>query len=143
MVEHVAQVIQKFAIHALAHGLIGQLDLEPVHFWFNLFYLVFLGFTLMGWFLCRTDVSKCTTNWSTYTGVLLIGFLIQTWYMTEHSVKFAQFLHTGMQGTPGILGSYFEPVLLHFFYNTIVYLPLAVVFFGGRLYMLPWIGKKG
>ena len=61
MVEHVAQVVQKFGLGiAPAHGLIGQLDLEPVHFWFNLSYLVFLGLTITGWALCRSDVAKCT-----------------------------------------------------------------------------------
>lgn len=140
MVEHVAQVIQMFVLHVTpAHGLIGQLDLEPVHFWFNVFYLMFLGMTFVGWFMCHNDISNCTKNWTTLTGVLLTGLLIQMWHMTEHSVKFAQFLHTGIQGTPGILGNYFDPVLLHFVYNLIVYLPLAIVFFGARLYLLPRI----
>ena len=142
MVEHVAQVIQKFGLGITpAHGLIGQLDLEPVHFWFNLSYLVFIGLTFMGWLVCRNDIANCTRYWATFTGVLLTGLLIQMWHMTEHSVKFAQFLNTGMHGTPGILGGYFDPVLLHFSYNLIVYLPLVIVFFGARLYLLPRMAK--
>jgi hypothetical protein len=138
MAEHIAQVVQKFYLHITpAHGLIGQLDLEPIHFWFNFIYLAFLLMTVVGWFLCRKDVSKCTNYWRTYTFLLLVGMLIQTWHMTEHSVKLTQFLHTGMQGTPGILGNYFDPVLLHFVYNLIVYLPLVIIFFGARLYLLP------
>ena len=74
--------------------------------------------------------------------MLLTGLLVQMWHMTEHSVKLAQFLNTGMQGTPGILGGYFDPVLLHFFYNLIVYLPLVLVFFGARLYLLPRIARR-
>ena len=97
--------------------------------------------TFVGWILCRNDVSRCTRYWSTLTGVLLTGLLIQMWHMTEHSVKLTQFLRTGMQGTPGILGNYFDPVLLHFCYNLIVYLPLVVVFFGARLYLLTKISR--
>jgi hypothetical protein len=139
MVEHIAQVVQKFHLDITpAHGLIGRLDLEPIHFWFNFVYLAFLLMTFLGWFLCRRDVSRCTGYWRTYTFLLLVGVLIQTWHMTEHSVKLAQFLHTGMQGTPGILGNYFDPVLLHFVYNLIVYLPLVIIFIGARLYLLPW-----
>jgi hypothetical protein len=138
MVEHVAQVVQKYVLHVTpAHGLIGRLDLEPVHFWFNFFYLVFLVLTIVGWFLCRKDVSKYTYYWRTGTNILLIGLLLQAWHLTEHSVKLAQFLHTGMQGTPGILGNYFDPVALHFAYNLVVYSPLVIIYFGAKLYLLP------
>ncbi len=51
MVEHVAQVIQKFVLHIVpAHGLIGALDLEQVHFAFNVLYLVTLAVVMVGWF---------------------------------------------------------------------------------------------
>ena len=50
MVEHIAQVMQKFLFHITpAHGLIGQLDLEQVHFAFNLFYLSTLIMVMIGW----------------------------------------------------------------------------------------------
>ena len=69
--------------------------------------------------------------------------MIQKWHIAKHSVKLAQFSNTGMHGTPGRLGYYFEPTLLHFFYNSIVYLPLVIVLFGARLYLLPQIAKQG
>ena len=50
MVEHIAQFLQKFVLHSTqTHGLIGQLDLEEVHFAFNLFYLATLIVVTVGW----------------------------------------------------------------------------------------------
>ena len=43
MLEHVVQVIQKFVLGSSnAHGLIGRLDIEWVHFGFNTAYFVLL-----------------------------------------------------------------------------------------------------
>lgn len=140
MAEHVAQVIQKFVLHSdAAHGLIGRLDLEPVHFWFNTSYLVFLIFMVMGWVLWRRDISRCTEWWPLLSGILGFNLIVQMYHEAEHSVKLAQFLDTGMHGTAGILGSHFDLVLLHFVINLVVFLPLVIVFFGARLYRLPQV----
>ena len=137
LVEHTAQVVQKFVLHSTeAHGLIGRLDLEPVHFGFNLVYLIFLGLVFAGWVVCRHEISKCSNYWATFATVLFVGLVFQMWHVVEHSVKLAQFLNTGMQGTPGILGAHFDGVLMHFSYNWIVYLPLVLVVSGSRLYKL-------
>jgi uncharacterized membrane protein YfhO len=84
LVEHVAQVLQKFVLHiAPAHGLIGRLDLEQVHFAFNLVYLTALMVVTIGWVyygsqLCRKQKTALT---------MLVGTVaLQTYHMVEHSV---------------------------------------------------------
>jgi hypothetical protein len=68
LVEHVAQIMQKFLFDITpAHGLIGQLDLEQVHFAFNRLYLSALIVVMVGWFyygsqLCsKRSLSRPTT----------------------------------------------------------------------------------
>ena len=58
-------------------------------------------------------------------------FVFQSYHVTEHFFKIAQFLQTGMNGTPGILGNVFNLVWLHFTYNTIEYLPVLAAYFVG------------
>ncbi len=126
MVEHVAQVFQKFVLnYSYAHGLIGSLDLEQVHFTFNLLYLGALIYVTLGWLsfgrrVCRQEKML---------GALLIGtVMVQGYHMVEHSARLVQFLNTGLQGTPGLLGGHFDGVIFHAFMNTAVYLPALVVF---------------
>jgi hypothetical protein len=127
MVEHVAQVMQKFLFHLTpAHGLIGQLDLEQVHFAFNLFYLTTLVIVMMGWLYYGSQI--CSKQ--KVLAVMLIGTVaVQGYHMVEHSVKLAQFLSMGMQGTPGIVEMHFDPVIFHALMNTAVFVPVVVVFF--------------
>jgi hypothetical protein len=107
MVEHVAQVMQKFLFHVTpAHGLIGQLDLEQVHFTFNLFYLTTLVIVMVGWLYYDSQI--CSKQ--KVLAVMLIGTVaVQGYHMVEHSVKLAQFLSTGMQGTPESWGCTLAP----------------------------------
>jgi hypothetical protein len=132
MVEHIAQVMQKFVLHITpAHGLIGQLDLEQVHFAFNLFYLSMLVVVMMGWFYYGSQVSK---KWKAFSIALGLTTLVQSYHMAEHSVKLVQFIETMMQGTPGILGSHFDSVIFHAAMNTAVFLPVLIVFFAAGVY---------
>jgi hypothetical protein len=116
---------------APAHGLIGQLDLEQVHFAFNMLYLTTLIVVMVGWFyygnqLCRNQK---------VLGAMLIGTVaVQSYHMVEHSVKLAQFISTGMQGTPGIAGMHFDAVIFHALMNTAVFVPVVVVFFCAGLH---------
>ena len=48
--------------------------------------------------------------------------------MVEHSARLVQFLNTGLQGTPGLIGGHFDGVIFHAAMNTVVYLPAVVVF---------------
>jgi hypothetical protein len=81
MVEHIAQVMQKFVFHITpAHGLIGQLDLEQVHFAFNLFYVSTLVAVMIGWFYYGSQVSK---NWKVFGIALVVTVLVQSCHMAE------------------------------------------------------------
>ena len=128
MVEHVAQVYQKFVLDfSYAHGLIGSLDLEQVHFTFNLMYLGALIYVTLGWLnfgrrVCRRGQDKML-GW-----LLIMTVAVQGYHMVEHSARLVQFLNTGLQGTPGLLGGHFDGVIFHAAMNTVVYLPAVVVF---------------
>ena len=132
MVGHVAQVLQKFVLHvAPAHGLIGKLDLEQVHFAFNMVYLTMLVVVLVGWLYYGSQLrSKSTLLSATLMGTVAL----QSYHMVEHSVKLAQFLSTGMQGTPGIAGMHFDAVIFHALMNIAVLAPVVLVFFCAGLH---------
>ena len=55
------------------------------------------------------------------------------WHLVEHVVKLLQYLQTGRNGTPGILGAAFNLPLLHLAYNTLVYAPLLAAFVAGSM----------
>jgi hypothetical protein len=132
MVEHVAQVVQKFVLHiAPAHGLIGRLDLEQVHFAFNLLYLTLLVVVMVGWFYYGRQLCN---NRKLLSAMLVGTVLVQSYHMVEHAVKLVQFLETMMQGTPGIVGAHFDPVIFHALMNTAVFMPVVVVFFCAGLH---------
>ena len=128
MVEHVAQVFQKFVLDfPYAHGLIGSLDLEQVHFTFNLMYLGALIYVTLGWLsfgsrVCRHGQEKML-GW-----LLILTVAVQGYHMVEHSARLVQFRNSGLQGTPGLLGGNFDGVIFHALMNTVVYLPAVVVF---------------
>lgn len=126
MVEHLAQVYQKFVLDiSNAHGLVGQLDLEQVHFAFNLLYLGMLIYVMMGWINFGGQVCR---HQKMFGMVLLATTLFQGYHMVEHSAKLIQFLNTGVQGTPGIVGVHFDGVIFHAVMNWAVFLPVVVVF---------------
>jgi hypothetical protein len=136
LVEHIAQIVQKFLLHITpAHGLIGQLDLEQVHFAFNLFYLSTLLSVMVGWLYFG---SQATRHHKAFAAVLLATLLVQSYHMVEHVVKLMQFISSGMQGTPGILRAHFDGVIVHAVMNTAVFLPVVAVFLGAGIYKHFW-----
>ena len=127
MVEHVAQVVQKFVLDfPYAHGLIGSFDVEQVHFTFNLLYLGTLFYITLGWLNFGSQMCR---NYKMLGAILVTSALMQSYHMVEHSAKLIQFFGSGLQGTPGILGAHFDGVIFHAVMNTGVYLPVVVVFF--------------
>ena len=126
MVEHVAQVFQKFVLdYSYAHGLVGSFDLEQVHFTFNLLYLGALIYVTLGWL----NFGRRVCRHENMLGAMLIATVaVQGYHMVEHSARLIQFLNTGLQGTPGLLGANFDGVVFHAVMNTAVYLPAVVVF---------------
>lgn len=93
LLEHVWQMVQ---IHALglsgsdARGIVGQLDIEWVHFAWNAGVVVLLGALLLR---ARSD------RW------LALACVIAAWHLTEHDVIMMSYLATGIAGAPGLLAS--------------------------------------
>ncbi len=119
--EHVSQMVE---LHFLewptvrARGIVGELDIEPVHWWWN---TAILAATTLLLFPFRRNA------W------LWASFLFSIWHEAEHVyVYFFWFLPSGISGHPGILGAgglldqadVYLPFLtelsradLHFWYN--------------------------
>ena len=113
--EHIAQMIQ---IHLLglsgmqAHGIIGMLDLEWVHFIFDAGWVPICVYILL-------FVYRKSNPW------LWVLAVIVTWHAVEHVAIMSVYLRTGIVGSPGLLahGGVIAgglPLIrpdLHFFYN--------------------------
>jgi hypothetical protein len=127
--EHIVQVLQRFVLHnPKGAGILGSwLDIEPVHLGYNLGFLLLVGSTYyLGRFHRRETRPQPTVFW-----LMTFVLAFQTYHVTEHLFKIAQFIQTGMNGTPGILGNVFNLVWLHFTYNTIEYVPVLAAYFVG------------
>ena len=122
LIEHVAQMVQIHVLHlsgASALGIVGQLNIEWVHFMWNALVLVTLLLLLPRF---RTNPR------------LIAVTPLAAWYFVEHSVMIATYIQTGISGTPGLLSSgglLFGglPIArpdLHFLYNLVETAPLLV-----------------
>ena len=123
--EHVAQMVQ---IHMLglsgpdARGIFGALDIEWVHFVWNT------------WVLVALLVLVCCFQGNRW---LWLTLALSTWHEVEHAYLFWTYLSTGMSGTPGLLaqggaiagGLPISRADLHFAYNLLETVPLAMAFF--------------
>src|SRR5215467_6149585 len=91
--EHIAQLIQ---IHLLglsgmqAHGIIGMLDLEWVHFIFDAGWVPICVYILL-------FVYRKSNPW------LRVLAVIVTWHAFEHVAIMSIYLRTGIVGSPGLL----------------------------------------
>ena len=129
MVEHVAQVIQKFALgREEAHGLIGMFDFEWVHFAYNAALIITL-YLLM--FRCSRLLRAKGTGLFYIFGA---GVALQSYHMFEHIIKIGQHIQTGEQGTLGFIGNFVNPVWFHFWINLIVLALIVIPFFGLKAY---------
>ena len=122
LLEHVAQMFQIHVQHltgASAQGIVGQLNIEWVHFIWNAFVLIALMVLLPHF---RTN------PW------LISVTPLAAWHFVEHSVMIATYIQTGVPGTPGLLSSgglIFGglPIArpdLHFLYNLVETIPLLM-----------------
>jgi len=130
-VEHVAQAVQKFVLGwQKAHGILGFLDLELVHLIYNSLYFLALAALFVG-LGCYSGKSRV---WEQPLIALffVFGVLLQGYHEVEHLVKFGQHLETLQQGTPGILGNFFNLIVLHLIFNLLVYLPVLGLLVGYR-----------
>ena len=138
MIEHIAQLIQWMLRLQLAHGLIGQLDLEMVHFIYDALFLI--GLSALGSFYGDVLAAKGRRAY----GVFVTAWVVQTYHMIEHVVKFSQHMETGIEGTPGILGRFIPVIPLHFTINLIVTVCIIVPFFmlGMHRKVLAWFAAS-
>src|SRR5439155_6857885 len=115
--EHIAQMIQihLFGLSGIqAHGIIGMLDLEWVHFIFDAVWVPICVYILL-------FVYRISNPW------LRILAVIVTWHALEHVAIMSYYLRTGIVGSPGLLadGGIIAgglPLIrpdLHFLYNLI------------------------
>lgn len=124
MPEHIAQVIQRFVFGlspAQSSGIIGALDLEPVHFVYNISLMALILVTCfgLGFHKKGSPLRGRPLLFYSFWG----SMAIQSYHSVEHTAKIIQFAQTGIQGTPGIVGL-FEVNLIwfHFGINLVVYL---------------------
>lgn len=122
-IEHVAQMVQIHAFDRLgtdAHGVVGVLDVEAVHFGWNT--AVFVAFVAL--------LFKFRRNaW------LWIGAIAAAWHQVEHTYTFALYLarghlNPGLLDIGGAIGGGL-PIMgpdLHFIYNTLETAPLIAAF---------------
>lgn len=120
--EHIAQMVQIHLLHLTgpaAQGIVGQLNIEWVHFTWNALVLIAL----------LVLVPRFPTNpW------LIAVTPLAGWHFVEHAVIVATYVQTGVSGTPGLLSSgglLFGglPIArpdLHFLYNFVETIPLLV-----------------
>jgi hypothetical protein len=122
LVEHIAQMVQIHLLHlsgASAQGILGQLNIEWVHFTWNALVLVAI-LVLLPHFR--------TNPW------LIAVTPLAAWHFVEHAVLIATYLQTGVSGTPGLLSSGglvfgglpIPRADLHFLYNLAETLPLLL-----------------
>ena len=118
--EHVAQMVQIHVLHLSgpnAQGIVGQLNIEWVHFTWNAIVLIAIlallpRFPGNPWLIAVTPLAA--------------------WHLVEHSVMMASYLRTGVPGSPGLLASGGLiagglPITrpdLHFLYNFVETIPL-------------------
>jgi hypothetical protein len=61
-------------------------------------------------------------------GLVAFVLVFRSCHFIEYALKLDQHFVDGCVSCPGILGHYFDLILLHFTYNAIVYVPLVVAF---------------
>lgn len=123
MVEHVAQVTQKFILHMpKAQGLLGSVfDLEHVHFSYNTSLWIPLFLALLWYRRSGAPIPFVFKG--------LVWF--QGYHVLEHIVKMYQYYALGITvGPKGILGYIFPLIWLHFWLNLIVLVLLAGAYLG-------------
>ncbi|MDP3771814.1 MAG: hypothetical protein Q8Q94_00350 [bacterium] len=124
MLEHIVQVYQYAIGVDPAHGLIGQFDLESVHFFYD--FLFTLGF----WLILQRLPEEAKDSSKFLYNLLVFGVVVQSYHMVEHIIKYYQYIQTGMQGTPGFLGNHINLILFHFTLNLIGTVILWVIYIG-------------
>lgn len=128
--EHILQIFQFYVWHVKPWGLIGQVaDREWLHVWYNLpFYLIMFSLYLA----VRKKAPEAFPH-DKGMKTLAVFLWIQGYHLLEHVVKIYQYVTTGIEPAPGILGSVVGLVPLHFFLVLVTYVLTVMVFFQSPL----------
>ncbi|KAF6245476.1 hypothetical protein [Nitrosopumilus sp. b2] len=122
MLEHLVQLHQ----HAIlgwsikdSSGIVGALNLEEIHWVYNLAYFVLLGIVFKDCSFFRLQDRMDGQK----VAVLLFGiaFFLQGYHLVEHTVRMIQHFITGCSPCVGVLGVYVDGVYLHFILNFLVF----------------------
>lgn len=141
--EHVAQVVQKYGLgRSEAHGLLGSIfDTEWVHFLYNAALLALLLGVIGAagaWAQARWRTMR-PWGWT----LLAAGVWTQGYHFFEHRVRLVQFLETGAEPAPGLLGQVLDLTWLHFGINAVVYGLMFGAFFALKFAYCPAIRVVG
>jgi hypothetical protein len=117
-------VVQVYALDAEQRaGLLGRwIDVEWVHFVYNLTVLAFMWWT---WRLVRPGGAEHRRLGAAGPWVLA-GVVIQAYHLLEHAAKMVQHLAWGVKTAPGLLGGPIGLVWFHYGINLAVYAAMAV-----------------
>lgn len=121
MLEHGVQVWQNHVAQAeRRNGLLGAVaDGEWVHWVFN---VAVLAFVLLAWREGRNAGGFLHGRAATArAGILTAVVVIQSYHVVEHSVRLVQFLRTGLDPAPGLVGGRVDVVWFHFGVNLAVW----------------------
>ncbi|MGQ0548259.1 MAG: hypothetical protein ACT4PY_01115 [Armatimonadota bacterium] len=123
MIEHVAQVLQKFLLRqSEAHGLLGTIfDFEWVHFVFNGFLEFVVVLVLVWWRRAETNSLPLALRGAAG---------LQGYHVIEHVVRMFQYYVGAIAAPKGILGFVFPVIWLHFWINLIVLALIVVLVVG-------------
>lgn len=128
IVEHAVQLTQLYiwgVTKQRAHGIVGTLDIEWVHFAWN---LLVLGAVI------------AVAYWFRSNPWVMVALVLASWHQIEHIYILAIYLTTGATGSPGLLsrggriagGLPFPRPILHTLYNLAEMIPLVIAFIATR-----------
>lgn len=124
IIEHAVQLTQLYVWGVpkqQAHGVVGALDIEWVHFAWN---LMVLGAVVLVAYWFRSN------PW------VMIALVLASWHQIEHAYIIWVYLTTGVPGSPGLLskggrilgGLPIPRPVLHALYNVAEVIPLVIAF---------------
>lgn len=139
--EHLVQVIQRFALGiANGAGIVGAyFDGPPLHFFYNTLFLALLVLTYARLGMHRRESRYDYGAPAFY--LMAFALVFQSWHELEHVAKLVQYYQLNYNNAvggilaigPGGILPLFNNVWLHFWYNTIAYLPIAVAYFASGM----------
>ncbi len=139
--EHIVQVIQRTVLgNPTGAGIVGSFfDAVPVHLAYNTGFLALLVATYVLLGLHRGGRREFGTLVFT---LMTFAVVWQSWHEIEHVVKMIQWYTLGYNNAvggilaigPGAILPIFNNMWLHFWYNTIAYVPIAIAYFASGMH---------